>query len=280
VDPLAAPALIEAITPDGDRLALSLDGGQLLSWVCAGRERLFVSPNAVGGPGRSVRGGVPVIFPQFGLFGPGAKHGFARMQRWRPADPGVPGAVAAELEDSGATRSVWPHAFRLRVVAQAAGPALTMTLTVTNPGPTAFDFAAALHTYLAVDDLAACTLHGLEGRPFLDCAGGGRVPRVHGPEPLAFDGEVDRVYSGIDELLMSAPGDALRIGARAFTDTVVWNPGAELAAGLADLGVGQHARFACVESAVVADPVRLDPGAVWQGVQHLVITGQHPSFPS
>ena len=263
----------------GDSVALSLDGGQLLSWVCEGRERLFVSANAVGGRGRSIRGGVPVIFPQFGLFGPGAKHGFARLQRWQATDAGVAGAVAAELRDSPETLAVWPHPFRLRLLARLGPRSLTITLSVHNTGAAPFAFAAALHTYLAVDDVAGCRLHGLERRAYLDCAGGDRVPAVHGDAPLVFDGEVDRVYRGVDDVVIGGSGDSMRIGARAFTDTVVWNPGAGLAAGLADLGATQQPRFVCVESAIVTVPQPLAPGAAWHGEQHLAVTANPTSFP-
>lgn len=270
MEPGAATNLREAAAGP-DRLSLSLDGGQLLSWVCAGRERLFLSPRARTGPGQSIRGGVPVIFPQFGTFGPGARHGFARLQRWQAIEPATPGQVGAELRDSPETRAAWPHAFRLRLTAQASPGRLDLVLTVENTGNRRFDFTAALHTYLAVDDLGECTLHGLAGRPYLDAAGGGRREAVHDGAPLRFAGEVDRVYAGADELRLSAPSGDTCIGAHGFSDTVVWNPGAALAAGLADLGTDQQARFVCIEAAVVRQPVSLDPGAHWQGQQILTV---------
>jgi glucose-6-phosphate 1-epimerase len=263
--------LLRAATAAGDRIALDPDGGQLLHWTCGGRERLFLSPAAVRGPGRSARGGVPVIFPQFGTFGPGPKHGFARHRRWTPVDPGREGALAAELVDDEATRAAWPHPCRLRLLAVAGPRSLSITLSVANTGPSPFDFAGGLHTYLAVSDVADVRLFGLEGRPYLDAAGGGRTNRTHGDEPLTFDGEVDRVYVGGDELLMSDRHAAVRIESRAFTETVVWNPGAALAASMPDLGAA-YRDFVCVESAVVQTPVRLAPGEEWHGLQHLVIT--------
>ena len=273
MDPGAAANLQETAAGP-DRLALSLDGGQLLSWVCAGRERLFLSPRARTGPGQAIRGGVPVIFPQFGTFGPGARHGFARLQRWQAVEAATTGEVCAELRDSPETRAAWPHAFRLRLSAQATPGRLTLALTVENTGDRRFEFTTALHTYLAVDDLGDCALHGLAGRPYLDAAGGGRRDAVHDDAPLRFAGEVDRVYAGADELRLSAPAGDTCIGAHGFSETVVWNPGAALAAGLADLGADQQARFVCIEAAVVRRPVSLEPGARWQGRQ--IVTVANP----
>ena len=79
-----APAvLIHAA--DGARACIQLDGAQVTSWIPAGaaEDRLFVSARAEYGAGASVRGGIPICFPQFGPFGPLPQHGFARTTRWR-----------------------------------------------------------------------------------------------------------------------------------------------------------------------------------------------------
>lgn len=63
---------------------VALHGAQVLSWrPDDGRERLFVSTRAVFDGKAAIRGGMPVIFPQFGERGALQKHGFARNQRWQ-----------------------------------------------------------------------------------------------------------------------------------------------------------------------------------------------------
>ena len=70
--------------PDGAELTVLLQGGQIVSWIPAGdQERLYLSPQAVAGPGNAVRGGIPVCFPQFSKRGPLGAHGFARQQLWQ-----------------------------------------------------------------------------------------------------------------------------------------------------------------------------------------------------
>ena len=69
---------------DGARAIMALDGGHVLSWTPAGEtdERLFVSERSTYGPGKAIRGGIPVIFPHFGPFGDLPQHGFARGSRF------------------------------------------------------------------------------------------------------------------------------------------------------------------------------------------------------
>ena len=62
------------------------------------------------------------------------------------------------LGDDEATRTVWPHRFRLELAIDLTEGALRMALTVTNAGRDPFEFTAALHTYLAVADIRTTTI--------------------------------------------------------------------------------------------------------------------------
>jgi glucose-6-phosphate 1-epimerase len=159
---------------------------------------------------------------------------------------------------------------------QVAGRALVVTLGAHNVGPSPLAFTAALHTYLRVDDVAAAAVHGLAGTRYRDTALGDRVTdteatlRTDAADALRFHGEVDRVYVDAPTLLTLVDGArATRVEAAGFPDAVVWNPGAERAAALADLEPDGWRRFVCVEAAAVARPVHLAPGARWAGTQRL-----------
>lgn len=70
-------------TSSGARAEIALQGAHLLSWIPeGGSERLFLSAASQFRSGAAIRGGVPVIFPQFGTFGSLPKHGFARILPW------------------------------------------------------------------------------------------------------------------------------------------------------------------------------------------------------
>ncbi len=252
---------------DGARAIVALHGAHLLSWIPTdGRERLFLSERARYDAGAAIRGGVPVIFPQFAARGPLPKHGFARTLPWRFAGAGP--RATFELTDNAAT-TAWPHAFTAHLHIGLDGESLETTLEIHNRGTTGFVFTTALHTYLALGDLDAAALHGLGGCQYEDSAGGGAI-RHQANEALRFDGEVDRIYTAPSGPLELHDGPhRLTIGQNGFADTVVWNPGAALAATIGDLGPHGHQRFVCVEAAQVTQPLRLAPGERWSGMQRL-----------
>ena len=103
------------MTRDGARAEIYADGAHVTSWIPAGgSERLFLSEVSEFTPGRAIRGGVPLVFPQFSGEGALPKHGFARNQMWELDDVavGADQAVARfSLEYNEATRATSPSRF-------------------------------------------------------------------------------------------------------------------------------------------------------------------------
>ena len=259
--------------PDAARAEIYLHGAHVTSWVPAGgEERLFLSRKAEYRPAAAIRGGVPVCFPQFSGLGSLPAHGFARVSSWEFAAAAVAGtgaSVTLRLRDTEATRSLWPHAFLAELTAAIGGSQLAITLAVTNTGAAPFTFTAALHTYLAVADIAAATVEGLAGLRYLDKAGGGIEKRQDAPQ-AGFAGEVDAVYYDAPaEVRLVEPGRVTIVRSAGFTDVVVWNPGATNCARMRDLEPDDYRRFACVEAAQVGAPAHLAPGERWEGMQTL-----------
>ena len=255
--------LIVGSTSDGARAEIRRHGAHVTSWTTAdGEEQLYLSGRSAVRDGAAIRGGVPIIFPQFSTFGPLPRHGFARTRAW-DAD----GDGRFRLRDDEATRAIWPHAFDATYAVDVVDRALRLVLTIANTGPEPFEFTAALHTYLRAD-LRDVTIDGLTGVRYRDQTAGGAERVDEGP--LRFAGEVDRIY-------LDAPGVVrLRDGARTvdvsaagFPDVVVWNPGETLAATIGDLDPGGWRRFVCIEAAAIARPVRLAPNESWTGRQEL-----------
>lgn len=68
---------------EGASALVALHGAHVLSWIPAdGREHLFLSDRAIVDGQAAIRGGIPLIFPQFGERGSLRKHGFARTAPW------------------------------------------------------------------------------------------------------------------------------------------------------------------------------------------------------
>src|SRR4051812_33321586 len=167
------------ISSDGAQLTVCAHGGHVLGWTPAGGQpRLWLSPTTECGPGLAIRGGIPVIFPQFAGRGPLPKHGVARNRGWQvpETEPGItpdgPATWRAVLTDDSATREIWPHRFELTLTATAAGDRLDLTFGVRNTGTEEWAFTAALHSYLALGH-PGTLIHGLGGRPAEDNAAAG-----------------------------------------------------------------------------------------------------------
>lgn len=267
------PAIRLAL-PGGDSALVALQGAQLLSWVAGGEEQLFLSPLAAHDGSTPIRGGVPVCFPQFNQRGPLVKHGFARTLAWQASagDACMDGAglrLTLRLGDSAATRAVWPHAFATELRVLLAPGALTLELAVHNPGDAPLAFTAALHSYLRVAEVAETTLSGLEGLRYWDA-----VQDTHPQQQgaLGFGTELDRVYPrpAPAMALMAAGQPRLRISQDSgWADTVVWNPGPQLCARLADMPDYAWRHMLCVEAAAIDAPVVLAPQGRWQAAQRL-----------
>ena len=277
---LSAEEPITLTASGGARAVVLPQGAQVVSWTPAdGEERLFLSQHPSGGPG-GLRGGVPVIFPQFGGFGSLPFHGFARGLLWdlvaaashpddgRPHGPGDGEAMAEfALRDSEATRAVWPHAFRATLTVHAGGPRLRVALGVTNTGAQPFSFTAALHTYIRVADLAQTTLEGLAGLRYFDHQNGD-VMRMESESRVGFSSPVDRIYYGVPGAIVAhEPGRQLRIEAAGVADAVVWTPWTGAVKNLESDG---YRHFVCVEAAAVQTPITLAPGGRWRGEQTLI----------
>ena len=263
------PHLMRSI--GGATAAICPHGAHLLAWRPLGRtdNQFFLSRTSRYASEAAIRGGIPLVFPQFSGMGSLPKHGFARTRTWSALPTSDAARVSFELEESGATLALWPHRFRARLDVELGDSCLSVRLAVLNTGDTACEFTAALHGYFAVDDIANARVHGLQGRNFLDAANGMRPGREE-RAALPIEGEVDRVFHAVDgELALSDGGRRLVIEREGFPDVVVWNPGAEKAASLADLEPGGWRRMLCVEPACIERPVRLAPGERWTGVQRL-----------
>jgi glucose-6-phosphate 1-epimerase len=266
------PSVVVAEAP-GVRISACPRGAHLMTWTTDGVERLWMSPISGCGSVEAIRGGVPVLFPQFGTFGELTKHGFARTSQWRQVDARqVAGSasLAFELSDSESTRDVWPHAFRARLEVEASATDLRMGLIVDNLGSQPARFTGGLHAYFAVADpeawiggLSGC--HAWDGESTDDPA----FTRLLGERIPALATQ-DRVVRGAvaPVVLNDRALGRLHVAARGFPNRVVWNPGP--GHGLPDVVPGDEARFVCVEPAAVV-PITLLPHGTWEGRMHVYL---------
>ncbi len=259
--------------------AVFLHGAHVAAWRdAAGRELLFLSRCSRFCDGAPIRGGVPVIFPQFGSGGPLPQHGLARTRSWqaRRAAVAPSGAVIAvfTLADDAALRTLWPHPFGLELAVTLGEDSLALALTAENPGPAPFAFQAALHTYFRVADIAQTALRGLGGVAAGAVTGPGPAPC----DPLLIERETDQIVAGAPNRLVledRAERRQVVIENQGLRDLVIWNPWIEKARRLDDLGDEEYRTLVCVETGTIRPPVWLAPGARWTGVATLT-SGARP----
>ncbi len=258
---------------DGAAADVFLHGAHVTSWRPApdGEERLFLSSRSEFRRDAAIRGGVPVIFPQFAAEGPLPRHGFARTSQWtleavshRPDGRAV---ATLSLSDSHATRELWPVSFRATLTASVGGARLALTLGVENTGDEPLVFTAALHSYLRVHDSVDVEVIGLKGTDYRESSAPG-VLRTDRRAAVHVEGELDRVYIDVPRTVrLREPDRTLDVTLEEFPDVVLWNPGAARAAALSDMEPEGERRMLCIEAAAVQRPVVLAPGQSWHGTQ-------------
>jgi len=260
--------------PDGATAIVTCYGAQVVSWIPKGDdERLFLSPKTALDKRSPIRGGVPVVFPQFATYGSLPNHGLARTLSWRVVgmDIGERDARATfRVEHSSDTRKLWPHTFACELNVAVSGVRLELQLRIENPGPLPFDFCAALHTYLRVTDIHAVRLEGLYGARYRDRTNNDREV-VDTADALTISGEVDRIYvDAPNRLVVRERGRSLSVHASCFPDVVVWNPWKDKCALLDDMPNDAYQHMLCVEAAVIGTPLTLGSGGSWTGGQMLI----------
>ncbi len=244
-----------------------LHGAHLTSWIPAGGEEvIFLSGKAQYQDGKAIRGGVPVCFPWFNAKADDPKapsHGLVRTKTWELESITHEGnAIAVTLSTASdeATRKWWPHEFRA-VQRITISSHLQIDLTATNIGAEPFTFQEALHTYYRVGNVRYARLVGLDHLSYLDNTEGNVEKLQYGDN--TFTQRIDNAYLNTEaDLVLTDPTLKRRIliGKQNSHNTVVWNPWAELAATMADLG-DEWPHFLCVEAANIrANAVTLQPG--------------------
>ncbi len=246
-----------------------LHGAHVTAWTPEGSAPvLYLSPEARFPPGTAIRGGVPICFP---WFGPGRdgnlspSHGPVRLTEWEPLDVQRDGddvrltfGLTAPVARSIAPDAPYPAVGLSYVV--TLGRELDLALTIHALADA--DVEAALHTYLAVEDVRTTSIAGLEGASYLDKVTGDETGPQEGA--VRFAGETDRVYDASGTVALDDGARRLEVSSEGGTKTVVWNPWSEKAASMGDLPDDAWTRFVCIETAAVHD----GPIVVPAGAQH------------
>ena len=261
-------------------LLVAQQGAHILSYQLAGQPPLiWLNDEAVFKTGKSIRAGVPVCWPWFGVFdrnpqsvqamrvsneAPSA-HGFVRAMDWEL------GGIEAEGEslkvefllpypDGGFPG--WPHQVDLTLSIRL-DEQLHIHLTSHNRGAETVSISQALHSYFAVSDVREVHVEGVGGLKYIETLDNWKTVTQSGD--LRFTGETDRIYLDAPPLLSIVDPawerriELTSIGSRT---AVIWNPWIDRAAAFSDMADDGWQRMLCIETAnVMDDVVNLKPGA-------------------
>lgn len=237
-----------------DSAKIHLFGATVTSWNVDGDEKLFMSSKAIVDGTKAIRGGIPLVFPQFGPSAnrqyPLAQHGFARLVYWRVVSKDID-TVLLEMKTHDHLEVVapYPHSITLQYRVTLVKGCIQMEATVFNTGNETVSFDWLFHTYFKVDDVYNTAVNDLF-------------------KEYKCDGEFCEQYKIKSDLTIENGiyGKVL-LNVKNLDDVVIWNPGPEKAALMADLGKGEERSFICVEA-----------GSISPSDKNIIGPGQHKSF--
>lgn len=237
-------------------------GAQCFSYQPAGEKPiLWLSEFAQYQEGSPIRGGIPIILPWFskGIHGDSSpSHGYARISKWKLLEKTESRknrtlTATFELDSKAAGDSArnWLATYEI----YCSSEYLEAQLSITNTGTELFRMENALHTYIAVGDITAVTIEGLDQSVYFDKTSTATQKNRLQEGPVNIIGETDRVYLSKGKIVVCDPTwkRQLLIQKSGSANTVIWNPGAELASQMQDFGNDEWRQMLCIEAANVYD---------------------------
>ena len=238
-------------------------GAQVLhAALGSGLELLYLSPLVDLYPNNPIRGGIPLMFPQFGDSGPLRKHGFVRDLQWNlvnETEDADGKNLSYALDIKSTDFPEWPFDAALKFDIRLSLQTLTIGLSVQNTGVQAFTFTGGFHPYFAISSRKDIMVNGLEGLPFKDSFPGDNAYELNS------DALVERQYIGNADIRFYNGSHWLKITASGFDSWMVWNPGSVGATKISDLPDEDWDRFICIEPIILAEPKTLLPGDAFNG---------------
>ena len=139
-------------------------GGVITNWVSDGREILYFDEKRFMDKTKSIRGGIPILFPICGnlntsssVFGKDylqlTQHGFARDLPWQYSFNENGDYLCLFLNKSKKTEKYYPYDFELKIEISLKINCLEFEITIHNKTDIAMPLNFGLHPYFNVSDL-------------------------------------------------------------------------------------------------------------------------------
>jgi len=231
-----------------DSVLVSTWGATVLSWICDGQERLFLSPLSKKDSLSAIRGGIPIIFPQFGP-GKMKQHGFARISNWDILEQ-KENSVLLKLTPNVKSRSMWGDVrFELHYLVQLSKNKLITSITVHNKSKKALEYDILFHNYYRTSGPQNLTLQGFTGYQYFDKVFGKN--HMDEEKSAVINNETDRIYVSTDKTLVlsdSGMKSMIRIRkSQSLKSTVLWNPWIAKSKRMSDFPDEGYKSMICIE---------------------------------
>jgi glucose-6-phosphate 1-epimerase len=169
--------------------------------------------------------------------------------------------VVLQLCSSEETKAYWPHDFCALLIVEV-GPALAVTLKVTNTSSGAFDYTCALHSYFSLSSIENLKIEGLQNTTYYNQLTGENA--LQEEELLQIQESMTRHYLDTEKAVIiedTIYRKKIKVAKAGSKVTTVWNPGAEASAAMADMPDDGYETFVCVETVnAFNDSITLSPG--------------------
>ena len=138
-------------------------GGLITNWISDGKEILYFDEKRFIDKTKSIRGGIPILFPICGnlnisssVFGKDysqlMQHGFARDMQWQYSFNENKKSLCLFLNESKKTKKYYPFDFELRIEVTLKTNCLEFEITIHNKTDFSMPINLGLHTYNNVSD--------------------------------------------------------------------------------------------------------------------------------
>jgi len=138
-------------------------GGVITNWVSDGKEILYFDEKRFMDKTKSIRGGIPILFPICGnlstsnsVFGKDylqlTQHGFARDLQWKYSFNQNKQSLCLSLNESKKTKKYYPFDFVLKIEVKLKVNCLEFEITIYNKTDSGMPINFGLHPYFNVSD--------------------------------------------------------------------------------------------------------------------------------
>ena len=158
---------------NGDYLRIVPErGGLITEWRCNGRDILYFDLERFLQKGKSIRGGIPILFPICGNLPNNTlqldkgnftlnQHGFARDNAWSIKSHNDQNSMLLSFSDTEITHLFYPYSFLIEIKVTLGLGAISFEIFIMNTSEEDMPFSFGLHPYFNVTNITKTKIVGL-----------------------------------------------------------------------------------------------------------------------